>query len=133
MIQEVRINFHDSSQKLLSNQKRSYEELDAIMSDLNQCSEKYCIVLKVIEASSLPEFSQIANRLQSLMGSLTKRELEIYDLAVKGFSNKNIAEQLFISIETVRSHRKSIVSKAAVSRMEDIKDLLLEANSFLHS
>ena len=132
MIQEVRINFQDSSEKLLNNQKRSYEELYAIMSDLNQCSEKYCIVFKVIGASSLPESSQMANRLQSLMQSLTKRELEIYDLAVKGFSNKKIAEQLFISIETVRSHRKSIVSKAAVTRMEDIKDWLLEANTFLH-
>jgi DNA-binding CsgD family transcriptional regulator len=133
MIKEVRINFQDSSQQILSDQKKSYQELYAIMLDLSQCSEKYCIVLKVIGASSLPDHSSIGIRLQALMRSLTKRELEIYDLAVKGFSNKKIAAQLFISVETVRSHRKSIVSKAAVSKIEDIKDWLLEANTFLHT
>lgn len=129
MIQEVRINFQDSSEQTII-EKKSYQELHGIMSDLNQCSEKYCIVLKVMEASCLAHYNQIAVRLQSLMEILTKRELEIYDLAIKGFNNREIAEKLFISIETVRSHRKSIVSKASVNRMEDIKDWLLEANTF---
>jgi DNA-binding CsgD family transcriptional regulator len=132
MIQEVKIDFRGSSEQVIIHQKKSYQEIQGIMSDLNQCSEKYCIVLKVIEASSLPDYNPIHIRLQSLMGSLTKREFEIYDLAMKGFTNKEIAQKLFISLETVRSHRKSIVSKAAVSKMEDIKDWLLEANTILH-
>lgn len=42
---------------------------------------------------------------------LTERELQIINLIAQGFTNKEIAQQLFISIETVRSHRKHILLK----------------------
>lgn len=42
---------------------------------------------------------------------LTERELEIIKLIVKEFSNKQIAEQLFISERTVETHRKNIFRK----------------------
>ncbi len=45
---------------------------------------------------------------QPLVGSLTDRELEVLELAAQRFSNKEIAEKLFISIETVKSHLKSV-------------------------
>ncbi len=42
---------------------------------------------------------------------LTEREQQVMDLIVKGFTNKEIAQQLYISVETVRSHRKHIMLK----------------------
>jgi len=42
---------------------------------------------------------------------LTERELEIIKLIEKEFSNKQIAEQLFISERTVETHRKNIFRK----------------------
>jgi DNA-binding NarL/FixJ family response regulator len=45
---------------------------------------------------------------------LTTRELEIVRLIVKEFSNKQIAEQLFISERTVETHRKNILRKTRV-------------------
>ncbi len=42
---------------------------------------------------------------------LTKREKEVLKLMVDGFTNKEIAQQLFISFETVKTHRKNILSK----------------------
>jgi DNA-binding NarL/FixJ family response regulator len=42
---------------------------------------------------------------------LTERELEIIKLIAKEFSNKQIAEQLFISERTVETHRKNIFRK----------------------
>jgi two-component system, NarL family, nitrate/nitrite response regulator NarL len=45
---------------------------------------------------------------------LTARELEIVKLIVKEFSNKQIAEQLFISERTVETHRKNILRKTGV-------------------
>lgn len=45
---------------------------------------------------------------------LTSRELEIVRLIVKEFSNKQIADQLFISERTVETHRKNILRKTRV-------------------
>ena len=42
---------------------------------------------------------------------LTMREIEILGLIMQGFTNKEISLKLFISFETVRSHRKNILEK----------------------
>ncbi|MBO9631586.1 MAG: response regulator transcription factor [Chitinophagaceae bacterium] len=42
---------------------------------------------------------------------LTSRELEILKLIEKEYSNKKIAETLFISERTVETHRKNIFRK----------------------
>lgn len=42
---------------------------------------------------------------------ITKRECEIINLLSYGLSSKEIAQKLFISRETVASHRKNILSK----------------------
>lgn len=46
---------------------------------------------------------------------LTKRELEILQLICKEFSNSEIAEKLFLSVGTVETHRKRIISKLGVN------------------
>lgn len=43
--------------------------------------------------------------------NLTSRELEILSLIMQGMTNHEIAEKLFISYETVKSHRKHILVK----------------------
>ena len=45
---------------------------------------------------------------------LTKREKEILKLIAEGFSNLQIGQQLFISVDTVDSHRKNLYSKLNV-------------------
>jgi DNA-binding CsgD family transcriptional regulator len=42
---------------------------------------------------------------------LTMREIEILGLIMLGYTNQEIADKLFISFETVRSHRKNILEK----------------------
>ncbi|WP_017325533.1 response regulator transcription factor [Synechococcus sp. PCC 7336] len=56
-----------------------------------------------------------ATDLSSEMVKLTQRELEILQSIARGFSNGEIAESLSISINTVRSHVKNILSKFGVS------------------
>ena len=52
---------------------------------------------------------------------LSERELEVLKLAAKGLNNRDIAEQLFLSIRTVQAHLGNIFNKLDVgSRTEAI-------------
>lgn len=69
--------------------------------------------------------------------SLTDREKEIIVCVVKGLTNKEIADKLFISINTVTTHRRNIAKKldihspsgltiyAIVNNLVDIKEVKL--------
>ena len=72
------------------------------------------IARKVIQ--SFHSFSPTENEY-----NLSSRETEILDYLAKGFRYKEIAEKLFISVETVRTHIRNIYSKLQVqSRTEAI-------------
>ena len=51
---------------------------------------------------------------------LTSREIEIIDLIKEGLSSKEIAERLFISINTVRNHRSNMFRKTKARNMVDL-------------
>ncbi len=46
---------------------------------------------------------------------LTERELDVLELIVGGYSNSRIAEKLYISLGTVKTHVRNILDKLAVS------------------
>lgn len=51
---------------------------------------------------------------------LSKREMEILRWIVKGKTNKEIAEQLYLSIFTVETHRKHLHQKLSVSSVTEL-------------
>ena len=51
---------------------------------------------------------------QHLLEQLSTREVEVLNALSCGFSNREIAAQLFISQETVKSHVSTIISKLGV-------------------
>lgn len=62
---------------------------------------------------NLKTYNGLANG--SSKETLTKRELQILQLISQAFSNKQIAKNLFISVQTVGVHRKNIMKKLGVS------------------
>lgn len=47
-------------------------------------------------------------------GALTPREKDVLVLVVKGFSNKEIATEIHVSVNTVMTHRRNIASKLQI-------------------
>ncbi len=52
---------------------------------------------------------------RKLYEDLTKREIEVLSLITEGLTNQEIAERLFITIKTVKTHVSNILSKLEVS------------------
>ncbi|MGG4439975.1 LuxR C-terminal-related transcriptional regulator [Brevibacillus fortis] len=52
----------------------------------------------------------------SLIEPLSERELEILHLIAKGLSNRDIAQQLFLALSTVKGHNRNIFDKLQVQR-----------------
>ncbi|MBV4359122.1 response regulator [Pinibacter aurantiacus] len=46
---------------------------------------------------------------------LSKREIEVLKLVCKEYSNAEIAEKLYLSISTIETHRKNLISKLGVT------------------
>jgi DNA-binding NarL/FixJ family response regulator len=61
--------------------------------------------------------------------NLSSREQEVLNLLVEGFSYKMIADKLFISMDTVRSHIKKIYDKLHVNSKSQAVAKTLKANS----
>jgi two-component system, NarL family, nitrate/nitrite response regulator NarL len=60
--------------------------------------------------------------------SLTKRELEILLLLKNNHTNQEIANQLFLSIYTVETHRKNIMQKIGVNNPAALMRFIMEQN-----
>jgi two-component system response regulator NreC len=52
--------------------------------------------------------------------TLSEREKEILALIAKGFSNKEIAEQLIISVKTVESHKSNVMEKLGLKTRPEL-------------
>lgn len=48
--------------------------------------------------------------------SLSKRELEVLRLMAEGFSNHEIADKLYVSLSTVKTHSRNLFDKLGVAR-----------------
>ena len=71
-------------------------------------------VLRDDGATTSPAFVRDAARVQSL--GVTPRELEILELIAQGLSNREIAETLFVSENTVKTHSSRLFDKLGARR-----------------
>lgn len=85
------------------------------------------ILLKGIRFNQTTE----ARRIKAMREDLTQREKEILTLIVKGCSNQEIADQLCISLPTVKTHRSNILGKCNVKNAASLVRLAME-NDLLH-
>ena len=79
---------------------------------LTKTKEK--VVIKEVPVTAPERFTLNETRLQEL--GITPRELEILELIARGLSNREIAEQLFVSENTVKTHSSRLFDKLSARR-----------------
>lgn len=67
---------------------------------------------KIVEVSG--PFELDSATLQKL--GISKREYEVLELLSQGLSNQEIAEKLFVSVSTVKTHVSNVLAKLDASR-----------------
>lgn len=72
------------------------------------------VIIKEVPISAAERFIVNESRLQEL--GITPRELEILELIARGLSNREIAEQLFVSENTVKTHSSRLFDKLSARR-----------------
>ena len=77
---------------------------------------------------SFAEFQSAASR-DALMARLTLREAQVLERIVAGRLNKQIADDLGISIKTVEAHRANIMEKLNANTVSDLLKIALGQNS----
>ena len=102
--------------ELVEYSSRSLEETNHVMASLNtdDSREKILEILKAI----LDSQPNLASGIQA--SGLTPRENTIVRLVTTGYTNKQIADQLFLSAHTVITHRKNITSKLGIKSVSGL-------------
>ena len=75
---------------------------------------KEVVVVKEVEVPRQEPLGIDENRQREL--GITKREMEILELIAHGLSNREIAEKLFVSENTVKTHSSRLLDKLSAKR-----------------
>ena len=72
------------------------------------------VVVREVAVSKVGSFALNGEKLREL--GITRRELEILELIANGMSNREIAEKLFVSENTVKTHSSRLFDKLSAKR-----------------
>ena len=99
--------------------------LDFIQKPFNQ-EQLIALVDRMLDHAqeSFSVQQQAANR-EALLSKLTTREAQVLERIVAGRLNKQIADDLGISIKTVEAHRANIMEKLAANTVADLLKIAL--------
>ncbi len=121
-IRILMVSLHTSEEYVLESINagaRGYLPKDTTQKELFDCiyalnaGEEYFAksVLNLVLSKYIKKSKSFPAKAEFLPNLLTKRENEILNLFAKGESNQEIANELFISIRTVESHKNHIMAK----------------------
>lgn len=125
-IKNINARFNFTNVLVLSNNPNRGSIIDLIEHGIKNHVSKYCqkddLIKAVYATAKGVEYfcESISNVLfgdkQALLTSentppLSSRETEIIHLIAKGLTNKDIADKLYLSVHTIKTHRKNIIRK----------------------
>jgi len=81
---------------------------------LKLTKNKEVLIVKEVPVPATQTFTLNEQRLKDL--GITRRELEILELIAQGMSNREIADKLFVSENTVKTHSSRLFDKLSARR-----------------
>jgi RNA polymerase sigma factor (sigma-70 family) len=77
-----------------------------------------------VDAERRGEASRLSD-IQDRLDQLTPREREVLDLVISGMRNKNISQQLGITLSTVEAHRSRVMEKMQADSLSHLMRMML--------
>ena len=113
-IETKEISFFEAELWTPDVEKQLINKIQELFSTARKFSTSFDVSIS-IETSEVNEIAFLLdkkiNSIPEINQKLSIREIEVLSLIMQGFTNNEIAERLFISYETVKSHRKKILEK----------------------
>ena len=90
------------------------------------------IASRVFSKIPKPDIKNLENlyKYENIKYSLTQRELEVLKLMIEGKTNSQIADEIFVSINTIKAHVGSILEKLGASDRVQASVMAIRANIF---
>jgi DNA-binding CsgD family transcriptional regulator len=116
VLQKYKVSEKGEQQFHISNLKYNpqFDQFFCIDFNVNKLDFGVYNLSKIVEANLKKQ------RLFPLYQLLTKREREIISFIAKGYTNKRIGDQLFLSINTIRTHRNNIFRKLNLNNLRQL-------------
>ncbi len=109
------IKFFEADEWTADSEKQLLVRIQELLAAIRNTGQGFDIIIN-LEVRDLNEAIFLINRKKNSdfkinNQKLSIREIEVLGLVMQGLTNQEIAEKLFISFETVKSHRKNILEK----------------------
>jgi len=109
------ITFFSSEEWDADSEKQLFAKIQKVLSIARSQVSAFDLVIKIKTKNPdlfLFSLSRLAVKKEQIRpNNLSIREIEVLGLIMQGLTNNEIADKLFISYETVKSHRKNILEK----------------------
>ncbi|NLY34897.1 MAG: response regulator transcription factor [Alcaligenaceae bacterium] len=99
--------------------------VDFLEKPFNEADLREVIAHMVLQAQDKASIAEQQKNHQELLARLTSREQQVLGRIVAGRLNKQIADDLNISIKTVEAHRANIMEKLEVTTVADLMKVAL--------
>lgn len=114
-IDKEEIKFYEAEEWSVDSEKQFLAKIKDIFAISRGLSKSFQVSITI----DTPEVKEVSFLIQRKVNTtieinnqkLSIREIEVLGLIMQGLTNNEIAEKLFISYETVKSHRKNILEK----------------------
>lgn len=109
------LNFFEAERWDVETEKSVIIKIQDLLSVVRHCGKSFEVKIN-LEVTDLEEAmflvrKKISGKCEINHQKLSLREIEVLGLIMQGLTNNEIAEKLFVSYETVKSHRKHILLK----------------------
>ncbi len=120
--------FNHQALVLTLDEKGNFIKSINIITNINHLTKRNNLKFSIIGLSGLPSYLNMdvypadhdQNEKALKENNFSKREIEIMKMIADGVASKNIAAKLFISLETVKSHRKNILIKSGCKNATEL-------------